>query len=85
MVEVRDLHKHFGRVTALAGVSFKAPDGQITGVLGENGAGKTTTLNILGGLYHADRGTVTIDGAAAACNDGFSTLPPLTSHRPELL
>jgi ABC-type multidrug transport system ATPase subunit len=43
MVEVRDLHKHFGRVTALAGVSFKAPDGQITGVLGENGAGKTTT------------------------------------------
>jgi len=69
MVEVRDLHKQFGRVTALAGVSFKAPDGQITGLLGENGAGKTTTLNILSGLYHADRGSVTIDGAAASLEE----------------
>jgi sodium transport system ATP-binding protein len=65
MVEVRDLHKRFGRVTALAGVSFNAPDGQITGLLGENGAGKTTTLNIVSGLYHPDRGDVAMDGSVA--------------------
>ena len=65
MVEVRDLHKRFGRVTALSGISFHAPDGQITGLLGENGAGKTTTLNILSGLYPADRGDIVMDGAAA--------------------
>ena len=69
MVEVRDLHKRFGRVTGLTGVSFKAPDGQITVLLGENGAGKTTTLNILSGLHHADRGGVMIDGTAATLEE----------------
>jgi sodium transport system ATP-binding protein len=81
MVEVRDLHKHFGRVTALAGVSFKAPDGQITGLLGENGAGKTTTLNVLSGLYHADRGTVTIDGAAASLEQRRQRVGALLDHK----
>jgi sodium transport system ATP-binding protein len=65
MVEVRNLQKRFGRVTALSDVSFNASDGEITGLLGENGAGKTTTLNILSGLYHADRGDVTLNGTAA--------------------
>jgi sodium transport system ATP-binding protein len=66
MLEVHDLHMRFGRVTALAGVSFAAPDGQITGLLGENGAGKTTTLNILAGLFQPDRGDIRVDGEAAA-------------------
>ena len=46
MVEVTDLHMRFGAVRALNGMSFVAPDGAITGLLGENGAGKTTTLNM---------------------------------------
>ena len=65
MVEVRDLHMHFGAVTALAGTSFTAPDGMITGLLGENGAGKTTTLNIVSGLHQPARGTVVVDSAEA--------------------
>ena len=58
MVEVRDLHMHFGAVRALTGISFTAPDGTITGLLGENGAGKTTTLNIVSGLHQPARGDV---------------------------
>jgi ABC-type dipeptide/oligopeptide/nickel transport system ATPase component len=50
MVEVTDLHMHFGAVRALTGVSFVAPDGAITGLVGANGAGKTTTRNIVSGL-----------------------------------
>ena len=65
MLEVHNLHMRFGPVTALAGVSFAAPDGQITGLLGENGAGKTTTLNILTGLFQPDRGDIRVDGEPA--------------------
>ena len=65
MVEVTDLHMHFGAVRALSGVSFAAWDGAITGLLGENGAGKTTTLNILSGLHQPMRGSVALDGRAA--------------------
>jgi sodium transport system ATP-binding protein len=61
MVEVSDLHMHFGAVRALTGVSFVARDGTITGLLGENGAGKTTTLNIMSGWYQPMRGSVAVD------------------------
>jgi sodium transport system ATP-binding protein len=44
------------------GVSFDAPDGQITGLLGPNGAGKTTTLRILYTLVAPDSGSASIDG-----------------------
>ena len=47
MIEVKNLHKSFGEVKAVQGVSFTARDGEITGLLGPNGAGKTTTLRML--------------------------------------
>jgi sodium transport system ATP-binding protein len=62
MIEVRDLHKSFGKVKAVRGVSFQARDGQITGLLGPNGAGKTTTLRMLYSLLPPDRGEIRIDG-----------------------
>lgn len=62
MIEVKDVHKSFGTVQALRGVSFIAPDGQITGVLGPNGAGKTTTLRILYTVLKPDHGSATVDG-----------------------
>jgi sodium transport system ATP-binding protein len=65
MINVRNLHMRFGNVNALAGVSFSASDGSITGLLGENGAGKTTTLNIISGLYQPSRGDVLLNGADA--------------------
>ncbi|HEY6941171.1 ATP-binding cassette domain-containing protein [Dokdonella sp.] len=66
MIEARDLHKAFGPVTAVDGVSFVARDGEITGVLGPNGAGKTTTLRMLYTLMKPDRGEVLVDGIDAA-------------------
>jgi sodium transport system ATP-binding protein len=62
MIEVKDVHKSFGKIEALRGVSFSAPDGQVTGLLGPNGAGKTTTLRILYTVLKPDRGSATIDG-----------------------
>ena len=66
MIEVQDLAKHFGAVKAVDGVSFSAPDGEITGLLGPNGAGKTTTLRMLYTLMTSDRGRVLVDGIDAA-------------------
>jgi sodium transport system ATP-binding protein len=66
MIEVKDLHKHFGAVKAVDGVSFTARDGEITGLLGPNGAGKTTTLRMLYTLMPPDRGQVLVDGVDVA-------------------
>jgi len=66
MIEVKDLHKHFGEVKAVDGVSFTARDGEITGLLGPNGAGKTTTLRMLYTLMRPDSGQVLVDGIDAA-------------------
>jgi sodium transport system ATP-binding protein len=62
MIEVRNLQKQFGSVAALRGVSFVAPDGAITGLLGANGAGKSTTLRIICGVLKPGGGEVRIDG-----------------------
>jgi sodium transport system ATP-binding protein len=66
MIEVDRLHKRFGSVTAVADVSFRAPDGAITGLLGANGAGKTTTLRVICGVLQPDGGRVLIDGISPA-------------------
>ena len=65
MIDVHNLVKHFGAVTAVNGVSFAARDGAITGLLGHNGAGKTTSLRILYGLLKPDAGSANVDGIDA--------------------
>jgi sodium transport system ATP-binding protein len=56
-----NLHKKFGDVAALRGVTFSAGDGMVTGLLGPNGAGKTTTLRILYTLLNPDAGYAKVD------------------------
>ena len=63
MIVVEDIHKSFGEVRAVRGVSFTAPDGKITGLLGPNGAGKSTTLRVLYTVLRPDQGKASIDGA----------------------
>ena len=61
-IEVRDLTKTFGRVTAVRELSFTAPAGQVTGFLGPNGSGKTTTLRAALGLIRPTAGEALIGG-----------------------
>jgi sodium transport system ATP-binding protein len=63
VIRVEGIHKSFGKVHAVRGVSFDAPDGKITGLLGPNGAGKSTTLRVLYTVLKPDRGHASIDGA----------------------
>ena len=62
MIEVQDLTKAFGQVTAVDHISFSVNKGEILGFLGPNGAGKTTTMRILTGYLPATNGTARIGG-----------------------
>jgi sodium transport system ATP-binding protein len=62
VISLRDVHKSFGPVQALRGVSFEVADGRITGLLGPNGAGKTTALRLVYGVMAPDAGTAAVDG-----------------------
>lgn len=62
VIQVQNLMKSYGKVTAVANLSFNVHKGEIFGFLGPNGAGKTTTLSILEGLQKADSGQVTVLG-----------------------
>ncbi len=62
-VEVTDLRKVYGAVTAVDGISFKLEAGTITALLGGNGAGKTTTISMIMGLVVATSGLVRVFGA----------------------
>ena len=62
MIELRGITKRYGVVEAVKDLSFRAPKGQIVGLLGQNGAGKTTTLNILTGYLPPTEGQVLVDG-----------------------
>jgi sodium transport system ATP-binding protein len=68
MIVVQDLHKSFGTVKAVDGVSFCADDGRITGLLGPNGAGKSTTLRVLYTVLKPDSGKALIDGIDVAAD-----------------
>ena len=62
MIEVGQLSKRFGPVTALDGLSFTVRPGHVTGFLGPNGAGKTTTMRIILGLDSPTSGTALVQG-----------------------
>jgi len=59
---VEGLHKQFGGVTAVEGLSFSIAKGQTFGLIGPNGSGKTTTINIIAGQISPDRGSVRLAG-----------------------
>jgi ABC-2 type transport system ATP-binding protein len=62
MIEVRELTKRYGAVTAVDGLSFALRPGQVTGFLGPNGAGKTTTMRVILGLDAPTGGTALVGG-----------------------
>jgi ribose transport system ATP-binding protein len=64
LLEVRDVAKRFGSVVALRSATLTLSRGEIHALMGANGAGKSTLVKILTGVYSADSGTITLDGAA---------------------
>lgn len=62
LVRAENLHKRYGDVRALRGISFEIKKGEVFGLLGPNGAGKTTTIEILEGLRQPDEGSVQVCG-----------------------
>jgi ABC-2 type transport system ATP-binding protein len=62
VVDVRDLHKRYGPVHAVRGVSFAIPEGTIFGLLGPNGAGKTSIIEMIEGIRRPDAGTIRVAG-----------------------
>ena len=65
-IDLRNIHKHFGRVRANDGVDLSVATGTIHGILGENGAGKSTLMKILAGQLQPDSGSVHLDGKTVA-------------------
>lgn len=62
LLEVKQLTKNFGGLTAVGNVSMELHEGELVGLIGPNGAGKTTLFNLLTGVYVPSEGTVSLDG-----------------------
>jgi branched-chain amino acid transport system ATP-binding protein len=62
LLELEDVHVHYGKVEALKGVSVSVDDGEIVTLIGANGAGKTTTLKTISGVRPVTSGKITFEG-----------------------
>ena len=70
MIKAENIHKSFGTLEVLKGVSLEVKRGEVVSIVGQSGAGKTTLLQILGTLSAMDSGSLRIDGAeVSAMND----------------
>lgn len=76
ILRTEGLSKFFPGVKALDNVNFSLRRGEIMALLGENGAGKSTLIKALTGVYHADRGTIWLEGRAIS--------PKNTAHAQQL-
>ena len=70
MIQVQNLHKHFGGFRAVDGASLEIRKGSITGLIGPNGAGKSTLFNVMAGVHQPTSGRVIMDG------EDITGLPP---------
>src|SRR5919106_5422290 len=73
-LQASDLHKTYGSIQALKGVSLEVGDGELVGLLGPNGAGKSTLVKIACGLVRPTSGAATIAGAPAGSPEAHRAL-----------
>jgi branched-chain amino acid transport system ATP-binding protein len=62
LLELHDVHVHYGNIHALKGISIEVAEGEIVTLIGANGAGKSTTLNAISGLVRPSAGSIHYDG-----------------------
>jgi branched-chain amino acid transport system ATP-binding protein len=62
LLEVKDIHVHYGQVAALKGISLEVEEADFITLIGSNGAGKSTTLRAISGLDHPSSGVIIFDG-----------------------
>jgi sodium transport system ATP-binding protein len=80
MIEVHNLCKSYHGRRVVDRLSFQAPRGSITGLLGSNGAGKSTTLRMIAGVLTPDSGSIVVDGEAQTAQDRQSRIGALLDH-----
>ncbi|WP_033437912.1 ABC transporter ATP-binding protein [Saccharothrix sp. NRRL B-16314] len=62
LLEVNDIHVHYGKIAAIKGISLQVDEGEIVSLIGANGAGKTTTLKTISGLRPLTSGQIVFNG-----------------------
>jgi Cu-processing system ATP-binding protein len=71
MIQIRDVHKRFGRLPVLEGLDLDIEPGRVTAIVGPNGAGKTTLIKMILGLARADSGEILFDGGRIGADPGY--------------
>ena len=83
MLEVKNLHVHYGMTEAIKGIDFEVNKGEVIALIGANGAGKTTTLHTVTGLLPATSGTITFEGKDITKTPGHKIVSLGMAHVPE--
>lgn len=83
ILEVKDLHFHYGEIHALKGISLDVEEGEVVTLIGANGAGKTTTLQTITGLIPSKAGTILYEGKEITRLPGHKLVPMGIAHVPE--
>lgn len=83
MLEVKDIHVHYGAIHALKGVTLRVKEGEIVTLIGSNGAGKSTLLKTISGLLHPTSGDVVFYGNSIMKSDSKSIVKSGITQVPE--
>lgn len=83
MLQIRDLHVHYGAIHALKGLDVSVEEGQVVSIIGSNGAGKSTLLRTISGLLKPTEGTVEFNGEDLTCIPAHEVVAKGIVHCPE--
>lgn len=83
LLQVNNIHVHYGQVAALKGISLEVGDADFITLIGSNGAGKSTTLRTISGLNHPSAGEIIFDGERIERLPAYKILKMGIAHVPE--